>query len=113
MAEEKREAPRVSLTGQVNGKVLVLQPMAVREVSQRGALVETRFPLHLNSLIDLRLELGDRSVIVKGRVVHSVIADVDDDVLVYWNGVEFVEPSEHASAAIAEFLLSMGANQTP
>ena len=60
-------------------------------------LVETRFPLHLNSLHDLRLELGERSVVVKGRVVHSQIADVDDDQLVYWTGIEFVEPSDHVS----------------
>jgi hypothetical protein len=43
---------------------------------------------------------------VKGRVVHSQIADVDDDQLVYWTGIEFVEPSDHVSNAIAEFLQS-------
>jgi hypothetical protein len=112
MPDEKREAPRVPLTEQVGGDVMVLQPMAVRDVSLRGALVETRFPLHLNSLHDLRLDLNGRSIVVKGRVVHSVIADVDDDVLVYWNGVEFVEPSAHAAAAIGEFLRSMEAERT-
>jgi hypothetical protein len=44
---------------------------------------------------------------VKGRVVHSQISDVDDDTLVYWTGIEFVEPSEHVSVAIAEFLESV------
>jgi hypothetical protein len=81
--------------------------MVIKEVSLRGALVETRFALHLNSLHDLRLELGPRSVVVKGRVVHSQISDVDDDTLVYWTGIEFVEPSEHVSVAIAEFLESV------
>ena len=59
----------------------------------------------------LRIELGERSVVVKGRVVHSQIADVDDDVLVYSTGIEFVEPSEHVSNAIAGFLKSVRAER--
>ena len=107
MSQEKRDGTRVAMIGRLEGEVMVFQPMVIREVSLRGALVETRFPLHLNSLHDLRLELGERSVVVKGRVVHSQISDVDDDVLVYWTGIEFVEPSEHASLAIADFLRSV------
>lgn len=95
------------MISRLEGEVMVFQPMVIKEVSHGGALVETRFPLHLNSLHDLRLELGPRSVVVKGRVVHSQISDVDDDVVVYWTGIEFVEPSEHVSSAIAEFLRSV------
>jgi hypothetical protein len=109
MPEEKRVGARVAMISRLEGEVMVFQPMAIREISLRGALVETRFPLHLNSLHDLRIELGERSVVVKGRVVHSQIADVDDDVLIYWTGIEFIEPSEHVSLAIAEFLDSVRA----
>ena len=70
---------------------MVFQPMLIREISRAGATVETRFPLHLNSLHDLRLTLGDKSVIVKGRVVHSRISDVDQDIVTYRTGLEFVE----------------------
>ena len=111
MSEEKRDGARVAMISRLEGEVMVFQPMVIKEVSLRGGLVETRFPLNLNSLHDLRLELGERSVIVKGRVVHSQIADVDDDVLVYWSGIEFVEPSEHVSVAIAEFLDSLRAER--
>lgn len=107
MSEEKREGSRVAMIGRLEGEVMVFQPMVIKEVSIGGAMVETRFPLHLNSLHDLRLELGPRSVVVKGRVVHSQIADVDEDVVIYWTGVEFIEPSEHASTAIADFLKSV------
>jgi hypothetical protein len=107
MPEEKRDGARVAMISRLEGEVMVFQPMVIKEVSLRGGLVETRFPLNLNSLHDLRLELGERSVVVKGRVVHSQIADVDDDQLVYWTGIEFVEPSEHVSIAIAEFLQSV------
>jgi hypothetical protein len=104
---DKREGARVAMISHLEGEVMVFQPMVIKEVSLRGGLVETRFALHLNSLHDLRLELGSRSVVVKGRVVHSQIADVDDETLVYWSGIEFVEPSEHVSIAIAEFLASV------
>jgi hypothetical protein len=107
MPDEKRDGARVAMISRLEGEVMVFQPMVIKEVSLRGGLVETRFPLHLNSLHDLRLELGERSVVVKGRVVHSQIADVDDDQLVYWTGIEFVEPSDHVSNAIAEFLQSV------
>jgi hypothetical protein len=36
---------------------------------------------------------------------------VDDDVLIYWTGIEFIEPSEHVSLAIAEFLDSFRAER--
>jgi len=106
MPEEQRDGARVAVISRLDGEVMVFQPMLIKQVSLRGALVETRFALNLNSLHDLRLELGARSVIVKGRVAHSQISDMDGDVLVYWTGIEFIEPSEHASTAIAEFLES-------
>lgn len=86
---------------------MVFQPMVIKEVSLRGALVETRFALHLNSLHDLKLDLGPRSVVVKGRVVHSQLSDMEEDGATYWTGIEFVEPSEHVAAAIADFLGSV------
>ena len=111
MSDDKRDGTRVAMISRLEGEVMVYQPMVIREVSHRGALVETRFALHLNSLHDLRLDLGERSVVVKGRVVHSQIADVDDDMLVYWTGIEFIEPSEHVSLAIAEFLRAVRAER--
>ena len=43
-----------------------------------GAQIETMFPLHLDSLHDFRLTLGDRSIVVKGRVAHCSISDVEE-----------------------------------
>jgi hypothetical protein len=86
--------------------------MLIKEVSVGGATVETRFPLHLNSLHDFRLTLGDRSIVVKGRVVHSRISDVDQDIVAYRTGVEFVEPSERVVTAIREFLDAVKVNRS-
>jgi c-di-GMP-binding flagellar brake protein YcgR len=83
---------------------MVYQPTAVLEMSHGGMQVETAFPLQLDSLHDFRLTLGDRSVVVKGRVAHSRISDVDQDIVTYRTGVEFIELSERVQAAIAHFV---------
>jgi hypothetical protein len=112
MEAEKRDAERVLILGELQGEIMVFEPMLVKEVSLGGITLDTRFPLQLNSLHDLRLELGGRSIIVKGRVVHSRISDVDQDVVTYRSGVEFVEVSDRVSAAIAEFLDAVRAGRS-
>ncbi len=82
----------------------MFQPITVIQVSRGGAQVETNFRLRLDSLHDFRLTLGERSIVVKGRIVHCAIADVEEEQVAYRAGVEFVEPSEHALQAITEFL---------
>lgn len=104
MSDENRGGERLTVLGDLFGEVMVLEPMLIREIGIGGATIETRFPLHLDSLHDLRLLLGDRSVVVKGRVVHSHITDVDQDIVTYRTGVEFVEPPDHAVQALAHFL---------
>src|ERR687895_299506 len=104
MPEDKRDAERLPILGALHGEIMVFEPMLIREISRSGATVETRFPLHLNSLHDLRLTLGDRSLVVKGRVVHSRISDVDQDIVTYRSGLEFVDLAERVADAIAGFL---------
>jgi hypothetical protein len=103
-ADEKRDRERVEILGALQGEVMVFQPMAITEISHGGAQVETAFPLQLNSLHEFRLSLGDRSVVVKGRVVHCSITDVEQEQVVYRAGIEFVEPSQQVAAVISEFI---------
>ena len=100
------------MLGQLQGEIMMFQPMLIKEISIGGASIETRSPLTLNSLHDLRLTLGNRSVVVKGRVVHSHISDVDQDIVTYRTGMEFVEPTERVSTAIGEFLHSIKTNRS-
>ena len=83
---------------------MVFQPMAIKEISRAGAQVETGFPLQLDSLHEFRLTLGDQSVVVKGRVVHCSISDVDQEVVIYKSGVEFIEPLERVASVINGFI---------
>jgi hypothetical protein len=83
---------------------MVFQPMAIKQMSHGGMQVETTFPLQLDSLHDFRLTLGARSVVVKGRVAHSRITDVDQELVTYRTGIEFIEPSARVAEAIAAFV---------
>ena len=111
MADDNRDAERVLILGDLPGEVMIYEPMAIKEIGLAGDTIETRFPLHLNSLHDLRLSLGDRPIIVKGRVVHSRISDVDQDVVTYRTGVEFTETSDRVLHAIHEYLDSVRATR--
>ena len=102
--DHQREAERLQILGDLHGEVMVFQPMAIKEISRAGAQVETGFPLQLDSLHEFRLTLGDQSIVVKGRVVHCSISDVDQDVVLYKAGVEFVEPVERIASVITDFI---------
>src|SRR4029078_10695147 len=99
-AEDKRDTERIEILGELRGEVMVFQPMAIKEISRGGAQVETGFPLQLDSLHDFRLTLGDRSIVIKGRVAHCSISDVDQELVVYKSGIEFIEPSERVAHVI-------------
>lgn len=99
-----RDSERIEILGDLQGEVMVFHPMAIKEISRRGAQVETAFPLQLDSLHDLRLTLGDRSVVVKGRVVHSSISDMDQELVLYRSGVEFIDPPDRVNTVIVEFM---------
>ncbi len=109
---DKRDTERVLIHGDLEGEIMVFEPLLIKEVSRGGCSVETRFPLHLNSLHDIRLTLGAKSVVLKGRVAHCRISDVDQDIVAYRTGIEFVEPSERIAAVIADFLATLKAGRS-
>jgi hypothetical protein len=101
---DKRDKERVQILGELHGEVMVFQPMAIKEISRGGCQVETDFPLQVDSLHEIRLTLGDKSVVLKGRVAHCSITDVDQEIVTYRSGVEFVEPSERVYSVISGFI---------
>lgn len=111
--DNKRDTERIELLGALRGEVMVFQPTAVRQISKGGMQVETAFPLQLDSLHDFRLTLGDRSIVVKGRVAHSRISEFDQDGVTYRSGVEFIEPSERVASAISDFVELLRQERTP
>ena len=106
-----RRSERIEILGTLEGDVTVVQPMRVRQISADGASVETSIALQVDSLHELKLALGATPVVIKGRVVHSRVSDVDQDVVTYRTGIEFVELTQHAREAIQEFLKSLKAGR--
>jgi len=104
VGSEKRDTERIQILGDLLGEVMVFQPMAIKDISRGGAQVETSFPLHLDSLHDFRLTLGDRSIVVKGRVSYCSISDVEHEGVLYRSGIEFIEPSERVTAVVGDFI---------
>ena len=104
MSNEKRDTERIEILGDLNGEVMVFQPMTIKDISRGGAQIETSFPLHLDCLHDFRLTLGDRSIVVKGRVSYCSISDVEHEGVLYRSGIEFIEPSDRISAVVGDFI---------
>ena len=107
--ENKRDTERVPVPSPLYGEVKVFQPMTILDISAGGAQIETAFPLQLDSLHDFRLTLGDRSVVVKGRVAHCHIGDIEEERIGYRTGVEFIDPPEHVRSAIKDFVSTLKA----
>jgi hypothetical protein len=99
-----RNSERIQILGDLRGEVMIYQPMAIKEISRGGVQVETGFPLQIDSLHEFRLTLGEQSIVVKGRVAHSRISDVEQELVLYRSGIEFIEPNEKVTAAIASFV---------
>ena len=102
--ESTRSAERIPILGEMRGEAMVYQPMTIKEISKGGAQIETTYPLQLNSLHEFRLTLGGTSVVLKARVVHSRITDVDPDTVSYRVGLEFVELTDHVTTVIEGFI---------
>lgn len=104
MTGHRRAHERQDLPDPVSGEVKIYQSMAIRQLSGGGALIEIGVPLQLDSLHDFRLSLGERSVVVKGRVVHSHINTVGSDRVSYHTGIEFVDLSEPVTQVVTHFI---------
>ena len=108
---DRLDIERVKIPGDLHGEVMVYQPVTITQISHGGALIETLFPLQLGSLHDLRLTLGAVSVVVKGRIAHARVTQVEQKQVVYKAGIEFVDLSERVSETISAYVTELGARQ--
>lgn len=113
MTDERRGGGRTPLLGEVTGEVRLFLRMTVLDLSEHGVQIETPVALQHNSLHDFRLTHDERSVVVKGRIVHCQIVELTEQEVRYRSGIEFVELSAHALAAIRDFIAVQGAAAKP
>jgi len=102
--ENRRDTERVPVPSPVRGEVMVYQPMTILDIGTGGLQIETPFALQIDSLHDFRISLGERSVVVKGRIVHCHIGELTQGVVLYRSGVELIDPSDHAQSTIEVFV---------
>ena len=101
LASDRRGAERLSIDNEIRGEIVVCQALAVREIGRNGALIETPFPLQVDSLHELRLAFGDCSVVLRARVVHSRIHTISSKTVLYRSGVEFTDVPERVQSVIS------------
>ena len=102
--DDKRRNERLDVLGELRGEAQIIQPMAIVEIAFGGAQIETAFPFQVDSLHLFRLLLGDQSIVVKARIAHCRISDVETEFVRYRTGIEFIEPTEKVLAVIEGFL---------
>lgn len=109
--DNKRDTERVPVPSPLHGEVKVFQPMDILDVSHGGAQIETPFPLQLDSLHDFRISLDERSIVVKGRIANCHIGELKGGTALYRSGVEFIETTGHAQAALDTFVDALKISQ--
>ncbi len=103
-SDEHRDAERVRVPGDLQGEVLVYQPMTLRELSLVGAVIETAFPLLPQSSHKFRLALGPTNVVASARVVDSRVSQIGDGRVTYRSAIEFIDPPDGVLDAITALL---------
>ena len=101
---DRRRSARVELLAELQGQLLALdEDVRVRQVSLGGLQLETSAPLSLREEHDLRIAFGDRSAVVRARVLHSRVA-IHSDQVTYLSGVEFIALSPEARALLTDLV---------
>ena len=104
-----RLSERLPILGHLGGEITVIEPFTVIALGPRGATIDTRFPLVIDSLHQLRLHLEDTAVVVHGRVVHCHINEIASEGVAYRSGLEFVDPPEHVVLALTAYVVALKA----
>jgi hypothetical protein len=102
-----RLSERIPILGHLGGEITVVEPFVVIALGPRGATIDTRFPLVIDSLHQLRLHLEGTAVVVHGRVVHSYINEIATEGVAYRSGLEFVDPPAHVTTALTQYVASL------
>ncbi len=101
---DQRQRQRLPLPTRLSGEVTVYRPLTVTDLSLVGARVETPEPLRVSSVRAFRLNLGEQTIVLKGRVCHASVRALGDDLVVYTSGIEFLDVAPMARLAIERFL---------
>ena len=106
--DQQRQRHLVPLPQGLSGEVTVYRPITVTDLSLSGARVDTPEPLRVDSIRAFRLNLGEQTIVLKGRVAHASVRTLDDHMVIYSSGIEFLDVSPQAQLALERFLDRVG-----
>jgi hypothetical protein len=88
---DRRGRLRFELVGERTAALRIVEVLAVKDLSRKGALVESAVALPVESVHTLRLETGDVSGEVTARVRHVTAAQTANGSARYRIGFEFLD----------------------
>jgi hypothetical protein len=113
-AKDRRRRPRVSLRGEVQGRIHTVALAPIIDLSHDGALLEVACSLHPGSVYALRLPLHDHGALtLKSRVIRSAVHGFEikaggESLLRYRTAVEFVEVSPEQRSVLEREIVALG-----
>lgn len=107
---ERRALPRFTPRRPLTAKVRAYLPARVLDISLGGMQVELTHSLPPRATCDLRFQLDEEEVLLRGTVRRCQVWGSGEDeavhkVLIYRAGLEFDEPSRQRLAGLSEAIL--------
>jgi hypothetical protein len=88
---DRRGRLRFELVGELAASLRTVEVLSVRDISWKGALVESAVSLPVESVQTLRFVSGDLSGEITARVRHVTLADGAEGSELYRIGLEFLD----------------------
>jgi len=104
--ENRLGGVRFKISAKEQMKVDLIHEYRVKKISLSGMLVETEYPLDVESCHDIELFINSHSLTILGRVANIKEANTDG-INKYEIGIEFFEISEGDEEVLQEFLNSL------
>lgn len=107
---ERRKRPRVSVHGEVQGRIHTSSSAPILDLSETGALLEVSSVLRPGSIYALRLPIGPEGVLnLRSRVVRSYVHGFQpqkggETLVRYRAAVEFIDVSSQDRALLRSHL---------
>jgi len=111
--DERRRQARVSLSGEVQGRIHTVQSAPVLDISETGALIEVPCSLRPGKVYVLQLPLGGVTLLLQSRVVRSYVHGIErksegETRVQYRTAVQFLNLSDAERSQLRQHIGSIG-----
>ena len=112
--KDRRKRPRVSLNGEVQGRIHTVASAPVLNLSEDGAMLEVACSLRVGTFYMLRLQLKrGAELLLRSRIVRSAVHGFEikaggESLVKYRTAVEFVDLTDPQRKALQGYLAGLG-----